>query len=180
MKKLKFLGTAFFITILACFYSVNAQTYQKDLHATIDNEYVACLNKQLSGEWTYHIAYHVNKETGMLENLHWNIKHSNLWDSEGNKYRCIDTGNDNLGSFIWDLFNNINAFNAGYDIYYDNVEDGWLPVPDVLPEEGRLVSSAFKFMGNGEKVTWTILWIVHLNAKGELTVNVYREFMDCN
>jgi hypothetical protein len=181
MKTLKFLSPVFLVSLLACFCSVNAQTFQKELHATINNEYVACLNKQLSGEWTYHISYHINKKTGIVENVHWNIKHAELWDSEGNKYLCIDTGNDNLGIF-WVVFNYINAYNEGYNVDYDNVEDGWLDdyLPEVLPEEGHLVSAAFKFIGNGEVVNWTILMIVHMNANGELTTEIYREYMDCN
>ena len=158
---------------------LNAQTFQKDLRATIDNEYVACLNKQLSGEWTYHIVYHIDKETGELVNVHWNIKHCDLWDSEGNRYKCIDTGNDNIGSFIWDVWNNINAYNAGYGIVYYDVTDGWLPIPAELPGEGHLISAVFRFMGNGDKVTWTIQWFVHMNANGEITAEVYREYMDC-
>lgn len=179
MKTLKIIFTLSLCILFMGSAALSAQTFQKDLRATLTNEYVACLNKQLSGEWVYHIAYHVDKKTGEMVNLHWNIKQCNLWDSEGNRYKCIDTGNDNIGSFLWDLWNNINAYNAGYDIVYYDVEDGWLPVPETMPEEGHLISAAFKFIGNGDKVTWTIHWIVNYNAKGELKVDLYREYMDC-
>ena len=180
MKRLRLFTLLFIVALFVSISSINAQTFQKDLHATVNNEYVGCLNKRLSGEWTYHIAYHVDKKTGTLTNVHWNIKHCDLWDADGNKYVCIDTGSDNIGSFMWDLFNNINAYNEGYDVYYDNVEDGWLPIPAELPDEGHLVGAVFKFIGNGEKVTWTTLWKINRNAKGEITAEIYSEKMDCN
>ena len=108
MERSHFLKCLFFIVLFACSGTLIAQTFQKDLYAEINDEYVACLNKKLTGYWTYHVAYHIDKETGMVTNLHWNIKKASLVDNMGNKYRVHDTGNDNLGSFLWDLFNNIN------------------------------------------------------------------------
>ena len=181
MKTKRLLVTISLIAFLAGFNSIVAQTHQLDLHASFENELVWCLNKTLTGSWTYHIAFHVNKKTGEVKNLHWNIKHCNLVDSYGNKYKAIDTGNDNVG-WNWWFFNNINKANAdaGSGIVFSE-PDGWLDAfwPENMPEEGTF-TGMFKFVGNGEVVTWSVNMQIHINAKGEPTVDFYKEVWDCN
>ena len=97
---------------------------------------------------------------------------------KGNKYIAIDTGNDNVG-FNWYFFNNINFFNAGGIEWSE--PDGWLDAfwPDEMPEEGTY-TGMFKFVGNGEVVTWSINMQIHMNANGEPTVGFFNEVWDCN
>jgi len=190
MKTIKSLFAFFLIILLGCFSSVFAQTKQFELHADFTDGAVWCLGKTLSGSWTYHVTYHINKKTGEVDNLHWNVKHCDLWDSDGNKYKAIDTGNDNLAAW-WNFFNNINLYNDLEDnnIQYDE-EDGWLDPdvyvdpdnpgwPTIFPQTGMMVNT-FKFVGQGDKVTWKSLIQVHMNANGDLTANFIKEIVDCN
>lgn len=190
MKTLRLLISVCLIALLGCFNSVFAQTKQIELHAEFTDGVVWCLGKTLSGSWTYHVTYHINKKTGEVDNLHWNIKHSDLWDSDGNKYKAIDTGNDNLAAW-WNFFNNINLFNAfdGSGIVFDQ-EDGWLDPdvwvdednpgwPTVVPEVGMMVNT-FKFVGQGHKVTMKFLIQIHMNANGDATAEVIREKVYCD
>ena len=84
MRTLKFLSLVLILFLFSSGSVMEAQTFQKELTAVINNEPVACLNKLVSGTWTYHINYHVNPKTGELKNVHWNVLHSDLWDSDGN------------------------------------------------------------------------------------------------
>ena len=179
MKTLKMLVSVFIIALLACFNSVSAQTKQFDIHAELDHVVVWCLNKELSGSWTYHMTFHVNKKTGEVDRLHWNIKHCDLEDNEGNKYHVMDSGNDNLGAW-WDFFNNIKLFNEGNGSVWD-VEDGWLDPywPTVMPQEGSVVNM-YKFIGNGEVVKLFVVTQLHINANGEITADVARDIANCN
>ncbi len=179
MKTIRLLVTLSLIAFLAGFNSLVAQTHQLDLHASLENTPIWCLNKTLSGSWTYHITFHVNKKTGEIKKLHWNIKHCNLVDSDGNKYKAIDTGNDNYG-WNWDFFNNIGAYNEGNNMVWSE-PDGWLDEfwPEYMPEEGTF-TGMFKFVGNGEVVTWFINMQIHINANGEPTVDFFNEVWDCN
>ena len=182
MNKLRMLVSAFIIALLACFNSVSAQTMQFDLHADFDDVVVWCLNKELSGSWTYHMTFHVNKKTGEVDRLHWNIKHCDLEDNEGNKYHVMDSGNDNLGAW-WDFFNNINYYNVypvDTGLEFDEA-DGWLDPywPAVMPQEGSVVNT-YKFIGNGEVVTMSVVRQLHIHANGEITADVVRNVYDCN
>lgn len=192
---------ASFFAIVALFIFLipsNAQTYNQDLYATMENVPVFCLTPAtyhadgtvtyeppfLSGWWLYHVSYHVDKRTGEVSKMHWNIKQSHLEDQDGNEYKVIDTGNDNYGGSVgglvfYDLWNNINAFNEGYDINYD-IEDGWIPAPNTTIYEGSSIST-FKVIGkNGEKVTFKEVRVYHVNGNGEVVVDFDKIVWDCN
>lgn len=180
MKKIKFLGAFIVVIFFMSGASLTAQTRQVELHATVA-DYVFCLNKVLFGEWTYHFTYHVNKKTGAIESVHANVKNARLFDSEGNKYVMIDTGNDKLGIY-WDYFNNINAMNEDYEIYYD-IEDGFmgeLPGEGEWPEKGMFAPGVIKFIGNGEKVTFRSYLRGYRDESGELIFEVEKYSIDCN
>ena len=180
MKARKIFIAFIAVIMFSGFQTLNAQTFQQEVSGIVVNEYVGCLNKQLSGEWVYHMTYHLDKN-GIMTNFHWNVRSSDLVDSEGNRYKYIDTGNDDLG-VMWDIFNNLTAYNEGYNITY-NVEDGWMPVPDAgnMPVEGRLVNSIFTFKGKkGEKVTWTVYYRIKLDNNGEIKMEIFKEEMNCN
>ena len=181
MKKIRLLVTVSLIGLLAGFNSVNAQTKQIDLHASFTNGVVWCLGTTLSGSWTYHVTYHVDKKTGEIDNLHWNVKHCDLWDLDGNKYKAIDSGNDNLGAW-WDFFNNINFYNELEEsgIVWDE-DDGWLDPywPADMPVEGSF-TNMFKFVGNGHKVSMHFVTQLHMNANGVITVDIVNETFNCD
>ena len=109
------------------------------------------------------------------------MKQCNLKDSDGNRYKMIDTGSDNLGS-NWTMFNNLNAMNdeLGANIQYD-VEDGFMDLPD----EGEWPTSGgftwtFKVIGNGEVVTIKQLVRGYFDEYGELILTADRWRDECN
>ena len=112
-----------------------------------------------------------------MDNFHWNVKHYDIWDTEtGDRYIMVDTGNDNYG-ILWVFFNYIKSITG---INY-NVEDEWLPMPEVLPDEGTTNSMSFKFIApHGEVLKMSAMWQVHINANGVPTVDFYKEVIDCN
>jgi hypothetical protein len=181
MKKTRLLVSAMIILFFLSSNLITAQTKQMELHATC-NDYVFCLEKVLTGYWTYHFSYHVNKKTGELENVHWNIKHAKLVDSEGNRYKVIDTGNDNLG-YWWDMFNYLNELNAGWDVNYTH-EDGFLDpyLQGDGPEQGRAIQASFKFIGigTGEKFSYTAYIRGYRNDNGDLILEIEDYSFDCN
>lgn len=76
MKKIK--NIVMVLVILFAFSSFSySQTKQVELYATC-NDYVWCLNKVLHGDWTYHFTYHVDKKTGVITSVHWNVKDCDL------------------------------------------------------------------------------------------------------
>ena len=163
------------------------QTFNKDLYAEV-NEYVFCLNAQLVGSWTYHVSFHVDKKTETLTKLHWNVKHCDLQDLAGNRFKLIESGNDtyngplaSLGGISYlDVWNNINAFNEGFDITYYDVEDGWIGAPVALPYTGSMVAT-FKIIGpQGQKVTFREVTVYRINANGNITVDFSKITDDCN
>jgi hypothetical protein len=150
------------------------------LHATV-NSGIFCLEKVLTGDYTYHFTYHVDKKSGNITSIHWNIIDCNLVDSEGNKYRIVDSGFDNLGG-VWDLFNNLNAYNEAIDcdIVYDP-DDGFMDLPDAgdWPEEG-MTQWVFRIIGDGEVYKYTSFLKGYYNEDGELVLTVVKEKIDCN
>jgi hypothetical protein len=182
MKTIRLLVTVSLIALLAGFNSVVAQTQQIELHASFDNGMVWCLNKILEGSWTYHINFHVNKKTGEVDNLHWNIKHCNLVDSDGNKYKAIDTGHSSSGDW-WDFFNKINFYNDldGTGIQFDEPADGFLDPywPTNMPNEGSF-ENMFKFVGNGDVYYMHYVTQLHRKANGAITVDIVNVIIDCN
>lgn len=179
MKNLRMFCTGLILLFALSQVSI-AQTKHFDLHGTC-NDYVFCLNKVLTGTWTYNFSYHVDKKTGVLTRIHFNVKQCDLVDSEGNKYRIIDTGTDNLG-LNWDFFNYLGLYNEGYDIYYDH-EDGFLdeymPGDGEWPTEGT-IPWTFMIIGNGEKVTYKSLLKAYTDENGDLIFKIERYKIDCN
>jgi len=116
--------------------------------------------------------------------MHWNIKQSELRDvTTGERYRMVDTGHDRLGVY-WDLMNNLNAYNEaileeGQSLVYDH-PDGFMPVPEIKPMEGEMISASFRFIGRqGEVYHWDVPIQFKINANGEVTVDMYHESIDC-
>jgi hypothetical protein len=200
MKAQKLVGLFAITALLVFLMPSNAQTFNQDLFATIVDEPVFCLSASTSGDpadlesyepkltgyWVYHISYHVSKKTGEVTRIHWNLKQSHLEDQEGNTYKIVDTGNDNyggplpaLGGTSYDLWNNINAYNAGFDINYD-VVDGWITNPNTTVYVGTFAST-FKIIGSkGNKVTFKDVRAYHINGKGDLVVDFDKMSIDCN
>lgn len=176
MRTRKTLLTLFIIALLSMGNRAMAQTFQFDLSASFDGVHAWCLERPISGSYVYHFTYHINNKTGYIDRIHWNVKHSDIWDSEtGEHYKVIDTGNDNFGLW-WDFFNNIIAYTG---MPY-NVENGWLNVPEVLPEEGIFVNMAFKFIAHGEVYYLSSMGKVNVNANGDMVVSFFTDRMDCN
>lgn len=179
MKKIRILWIGLIFVFALSSFSFS-QTKQVELHAIV-NDYVFCLEKLLTGDYTYHFTYHVDKKTGVITNIHWNVKDCNLVDSDGNKYQIIDTGSDNLG-LNWELFNTLNAWNEqiGANIYYE-IEDGFMDLPEVgeWPTEGR-VPWIFKIIGNGEVFTYMSFLRGYFDEEGNLVLTVDRSRIECN
>lgn len=187
MKKFK-VFLAIFLPVL--FFSVptlTAQTYHEDLHTEINNLPIFCLDMNLSGEWTYSISFHVDKKTGCMTRIHWQVKKAFLYDSEGVRYHIVDTGTDSylgptdgLGGISYvDLWNNIEGFNMGY-IDYINIDDGWLDgYPVELPYEGT-VSAMFRINGGGEHLFFREYIHYEVNKQGDLVIDRKLVDYDCN
>lgn len=191
MKAQKFFSLLASLGLFVFLIPTSAQTYNQDLYATITDAPIFCLSNAegqptLTGYWVYHISYHVDKKTQEVSRIHWNIKQSHLEDQDGNTYKLVDTGNDNFGGPVpglggissYDLWNNINAINEGYDIDY-NVDDGWIAFPNTTSYVGN-VTSTFKVIGNGMNLTFKEVMVYHINGKGEVTVDFDKIVYDCN
>ena len=193
------------IMLAAVPVSVNSQTYSEDIRGEFYAP-VFCLNEVLTGYWIYHVTYHVDKKTGTITSVHWNVKQSHLEDGQGNVYKLIDTGIDNYGgpltslgggSYI-DLWNNIVGYNEaalpyyealyGEDFwlyYYDSngelLEDGWME-GDLMtgPYEGVFVNT-FKLLGkHGQKVTFKEVTKYHIDEDGNTVLDFSKTTDQCN
>lgn len=177
MKLLKFGFAIIFIAFVVNVNNLNAQTIQNELRSSFTNVPAFCLNRPISGEFVYHVTYHLDSKTGKVDHLKWNTAKSDIWDAEtGEKYKLIDNGSDSQGLY-WDYWNNINNYT---DNKY-NVENGWLPLPDEMPVEGSFIGMSFKFIGKGGNVFgWTSMWQLHINANGVVTVDKFAEYPKCD
>lgn len=167
----------FCLALLSSLVTLNAQTYQQTLCATIENAPVFCLNDYLSGDICYHITYHVDKKTGNVTNMHWNGHGGDLYDSQGNKYKVMDVGSDNAGLW-WDFWNHVKSLNEPYNFFYDT-DDEWINGDLVVPDEGTFVGK-IKVIGNGDVFFWWELYKFHINGKGEVVLDFYDFRDDCN
>ena len=180
MRTLKFL-----IWVLFCLVSisVNGQTKQYNLHATVDHGLILCLADKgitVSGEWTLHFTYHVDKKTGKVDRIHYNVLSSYLKNDEtGEEYFVIDTSTDNSNLWGgWDYMNNINAMNADYGIVYE-VTDGFM---DLAPNPGagsyvetfKVISKSNGVIGSG-----MFLCQLHVNQNGDVTGTMEKFVLDC-
>ena len=181
MKTLKFFAAAFALLWITSANLLQAQTFQKQVVVTENNLVMWCLNRSVTGQYVYHFAYHLDRKTGKIDNLHWNVLHAEIWDTEtGERYVIHDGANDRLGTW-WDFMNKPNEYNGIPDLY--DVEDGWLDpyMPEELPkEEGSMVAMNFRFNARGMMVNWSTLIQLHINANGEVTAEVYKEVVNCN
>ena len=177
MRKLKFFFALFVLALLTAGNTASGQTYHHELTAEFDGLVVWCLNRPCSGSLTYNFTYHVDKKTGYIDRIHWNVKESDLYDTETlEKYIIVDTGNDNAGA-MWDFFNNIVSYTG---VPY-NVGDGWLPVPPQLPAEGIWVTMGFRLIARGgESYYLSTMAKLNYNANGILVVDFYKERLFCN
>jgi len=175
MKTLKLKFSIIIMLIFASSFLVRAQTYQYVMHVEFteaDNFIGWCLNHQIVGSFDYHVTFHVNPKTGLVEKQHNNILQSEVYDLDTmEKLIMIDTGNDGLN--YW-----------GNWYFWNDAVDAGLPITGYWPvngANGAMVAGAFKWIGKGGVVA-SMHWIhqVHMNAKGEVIVDNYKENMDCN
>ncbi len=85
----------------------------------------------------------------------------------GEKLSIIDTGNDNIG-WWWGFWNDVTG--AGLS----------LPAEGEWPDEGKAVGT-FKVISKGGNVySYSILYQLHRDASGNITVEKFKEMWDCN
>jgi hypothetical protein len=161
-----------------------AQTKQFNLYANVENGLILCLADRgitVSGEWTLHFTYHIDKKTGKVDRIHYNVLHASLVNDEtGEEYIIIDTSTDNSNLWGgWDWFNSVRSINEPYGIYYD-AEDGFLDLgPN--PGEGKYTET-FKIISksNGKVASGFFMIQLHLNSGGELTGSIEKVIFDCD
>jgi hypothetical protein len=175
MKTLKLTLLIFAIAVMTC-NNGYGQTVQSELFGVIDGMYVNEEIGNVYGTFTIHFTIKLSKQ-GYIENIHWNIPHYDLQNDGQEKVRIIDSGHDN-GGFGWDFFNNLNAANEGYNLYYTNVTDGWLTpyMPSQMPSEGVYIEMSFAFAVKGKPYKLGSLILVHMNANGDITVDTVKTF----
>lgn len=107
--------------------------------------------------------------------MHWNVVSCDLVNDKGYKVKQVDSGHDTYG-IMWDLFNKINLYNTGYPIEYVGIDDGWLDdvLPEIWPEEGVMVDMSCKLICRGEIFSLGCMFILHMNADGEITAEVEK------
>jgi hypothetical protein len=175
MKTLKLIVVVLITTFFVSVSRTDAQTYTVAMHSSFAKIYAPCGLGPINGEWTYHLTYHVDKKTGFMDHLHWNIWHADVWDSEtGEKYIIVDNGNDDMGA-VWYAWNHINDY---IDNQYDFLPN--MPLPAEMPDEGSFVRMSLKFIFNGEVYRVVTFVQLHRNASGEITADVSRSWMECN
>jgi len=161
-----------------------AQTKQFNLYAKVDHGLIMCLADNgitVSGEFTMHFTYHVDKKTGKVVQIHYNILQSCLInDSTGEEYFIIDTSTDNSNLWGgWDFFSNLQSINIPYGIFYE-VEDGFLDFAN-NPGEGKYIESYKVMSKSGGKVASMFFMIqLHMNAGGDITGGIEKVVIDCN
>ena len=180
MKTLKLF---FLVAVIVFFFfseKIKAQTVQFELRSRFENVSAWCLNRAIDGEFVYHFTYHLDRRTGKVDRIHWNMVKDEVYDHEtGERYNAIDVGNDNgsIGFWTWSDWNNINDL---VENQYD-VENDWLPLPDNFPVEGSVVGMNFKYIGKGGiKFSVKSMYQLHINENNEVTVNKLVDYADCN
>jgi len=160
MKTLKLTLAIIAITFFTFSCWGNAQTSNTVFTWSADGLTDPCLGRPVSGEVTYKISYHLNPKTGALENVHWVILHSDVWDVQtGDKYVVSEVGHDNVG-WYW----------------------SWPGVPPAVdyPDEGVMIEAHLKWVSKGGyKSTWIERFILHRNAAGDVTAVKYISSTEC-
>jgi len=180
MKTLKLFIAGLVVVFIATSNSASAQTIQHNVNADFQEAiYIPCADVWIQGTLTFHFTYNLNKKTGKIDRMHWNVIHQDLMEVEtGEKFIIIDTGNDNMGlNFAW--FNNLNSSNGLVGVY--DVEDGWLNewMPEDIFDEGSYVEMACKFIVGGEVYSISVMVQIHKNANGEVTVDNSKTIFKC-
>jgi len=167
MKTLKLTLMIVAIIFFAVTGRIYSQTYHAEYHSVLDGVIGTCIERPISGEYTYQINYHLDPKSGAVDNVHWNVLHANVYDTEtGEKLVLIETGHDIIG-VNWDFWN----WASG----------GVMPTPFQWQGEGVVVEATFKFIAKGgEKFGFTERIIVHRNAADEITVWKYSWKDNCN
>jgi hypothetical protein len=120
------------------------------------------------GNWTVHCTYHLDPQTGKIDRMHFNIPYYEIWNTlSGVRYELIDTGNDNIG--WWRGFWN-DVTGAGLS----------LPADGELPDEGKAVGTFKVISKGGDVYSYSILYQLHRDASGNITVEKFKEIWDCN
>ena len=177
MKKLKLTIALVVLTFLTCANSVG-QVWHVDVVVTFDEFDYAPYTPVLgivSGTYTYSYAIKLNAE-GKIESIHWVVKDCNLYNQDGERIICIDTGHDNMG-FIWDFWNKPDFYNGNIPELQYSSADGWLDdyMPASLPIEGTAIGMAFKMIIKGKKYDLLACMVqLHMNANGVITANVVK------
>jgi hypothetical protein len=184
MKTLKLSMVAFGILCLIAGNDAMAQTKQFNLYAKVEHGLIMCLADNgitVSGDFTMHFTYHLDKKTGKVVQIHYNILHSCLTnDVTGEEYFIIDTSTDNSNLWGgWDFFSVLKSINIPYGIYYE-VEDGFIDfAPN--PGEGKYIESYKVINKSGGKVASMFFMIqLHMNADGDITGGIEKVVIDCN
>jgi len=176
MKKLTWL---FSIIVVAFLMSSNlqGQTYQQEVMVFVNGVDYGAPIGVVTGTYVYKFSFRLDK-SGNLESLHWNVLSSELVNDAGNKVLIIDSGHDTHGE-MWDLWNNIGAFNEGWNIVY-KVDDGWLDeiLPAVYPEEGTCAKMSTKVLYRGTTFSLAGLLQIHMNANGDITAEVRKGWFE--
>jgi hypothetical protein len=180
MKTWKFFIAVLVVALIATSNSTNAQTVQRNLNADFEEAvYIPCADVWIQGTATFHFTYHLDKKTGKIDRIHWNVIHQDLKKVEtGEKFIIIDTGSDNMGlNFAW--FNNMNSSNGLVGVY--DVEDGWLNeyMPENVFNEGSYVEMVCKFIVGGEVYSMSFMTQLHKNANGEITADNSKTIFKC-
>jgi hypothetical protein len=169
MKTLKLTIAIVVIFFVASSNYLRAQTYQFEWTLNCDGGMAWCLNHPISGFMTYHVTFHLDPQTGLVDRQFNNVRKYDLVDLQtGEKLICIDTSVDDIGINWW---------------WWNEVLGTGLTFPDQesWPTEGRWIASNFRYMSRGgTKYQMSFFFQLHRNASGEIIVNNYREVIDCN
>lgn len=176
MKTSRLTFSVIVIALLIC-GNVNGQLLQKNVKVNLYGIDYGPGIGTVSGYFTYHFTFKLNDE-GMLETLHWNAKDFHLTNENGDKVKVIDTGHDTFG-IIWDFFNNPAYYNEGYAIEYSE-PDGWYDdiMPSEMPTDGAFINMSFKILCKGVVLKYGSMSILHVNANGDVTVEIYKSFFE--
>ena len=135
MRNIKFITSLALLVFVSFALRVEAQTSQLEFVQSGENIQMLCLDENVSGTWTYHVTWHQNPKTGLVDRLHWNVQSGEFIGVDtGKKYKIHDTGSDTQG-YLWDAF-----------AYFGAIAPGDF-VPH--PTEGRIVNMNFKWMSKG-------------------------------
>ncbi len=151
------------VLLLCATITLNAQSYQGEFQFQTDRPiYVFCLDEQVTGYYTYHVTYHVDKKTGFINRVHWNVKESKFVGVDtGKEYRLIDTGGTDSWGYLWGFF-------AAVGVYSPDL------LPPSYPIEGTVINSTFKWMSNGIAYKGSIVFQLHRDASGEIKAFVLK------